>query len=480
VLADDSTGAARAFRFGPRDRRGLLAGMRAGQLAPVLAALAVALAALRSVGGAAGAALALVALGGGLVVGFVPVAGRSLDEWAWCAGAFAVGRWRGGFRSSSLYRSRRGPFRHLQIVELGRLDGRPLGAIRDHREGRVTAVLSLRADGFALLGAAERARQVAAWSGLLAAVATQSAGIERVCWIERTLPGSASALHHPVDGAPDAAASSYEALLAAEARNQLCHELLLACSLPSRGAGAARGKRPSATPSTPEPSAGAPASSAPAGRLVAEVERLIGRCRAAGVAVERALAPTELAAVIRSSTAGEPAASVWPWPVGVREEWGCLRTDESWHATYWIAEWPRSAVGSDFLLPLLVGCWLRRAVAVVMAPFPPQRAIRATEQARTEKVADLELRKRHGFALTARLAQEQEAVERRAQELAGGHAAYRFSGYVTVSSDSRPALEEACRSLEQAATLARLELRRLYGAQAEGFCCTLPTGRGCR
>ncbi len=46
--------------------------------------------------------------------------------------------------------------------------------------------------------------------------------------------------------------------------------------------------------------------------------------------------------------------------MAVRPEWDAVRTDGTWHATYWIAEWPRIDVTPDFLGPLL----LRPAAAV--------------------------------------------------------------------------------------------------------------------
>lgn len=150
-----------------------------------------------------------------------------------------------------------------------------------------------------------------------------------------------------------------------------------------------------------------------------------------------------------------------------------------WHATFWIAEWPRHEVGSDFLVPLLVGSGERRAVSVVMAPVPPLRAVRTAEHASTSGVADAELRRQHGFALTARVRREHEAVVRREHELAEGHGAYHFSAYVTVSAPGPGELDRACRRVEHSAALAGLEMRRLYGTQADAFCCTLPVGRGC-
>ena len=164
--------------------------------------------------------------------------------------------------------------------------------------------------------------------------------------------------------------------------------------------------------------------------------------------------------------------------MGVAAEWSCLRADATWHATYWVAEWPRTDVGPDFLGPLLLASDIRRTVSVVMEPLGPIEASRKVEQARTADIADAELRRRGGFLATARRRREEEILVRREVELADGHAQYRFSGYVTVSAADPGALEEACGRVEQAAGQAGLELRRCYGDQANTFLCTLPLGRG--
>ncbi len=163
--------------------------------------------------------------------------------------------------------------------------------------------------------------------------------------------------------------------------------------------------------------------------------------------------------------------------MAVEAGWGSLRTDGSWHATYWIAEWPRVDVGPDFLAPLLLGT-SRRTVSVVMEPLSPELAIRQVEQARTADLADSELRRRGGFLPTARRAREEALVTRREEELADGHASLRFSGYVTVTASSRPLLDDACEETEQAAGQCRLELRRLFGDQDRGFATSLPLCRG--
>ncbi len=155
-----------------------------------------------------------------------------------------------------------------------------------------------------------------------------------------------------------------------------------------------------------------------------------------------------------------------------------MRADSSWRATFWIAEWPRTDVGPDFLGPLLLVSDVRRTVAVVMEPVAPLQAARQVEQSRTADIADAELRRRGGFLATARRRREEEVLVRRELELADGHAQFRFTGYVTVTAADPDALEAACGRVEQAAGQAGLELRRCYGDQERAFACTLPLARG--
>jgi hypothetical protein len=210
----------------------------------------------------------------------------------------------------------------------------------------------------------------------------------------------------------------------------------------------------------------------------------------ADVTVEGVLGPAALARVIgdafapardagrpRDEPAGADSASRWPWPMAVQPHWDAVRTDATWQATYWIAEWPRVDVTPDFLGPLLFSP-LRRSIVLTMEPISPSRAARQVAQARTADIADGELRRRGGFLVTARHNREKESVEERDAELADGHAQYRFSGYVTVTADSRQELMASRAALEQAAGQARIDLRLLFGEQDAAFTCSLPLGRG--
>src|SRR5918994_808764 len=67
------------YRFGPLEKRGVLMGLRAGQLAVVAAALVVAVATLSAAPRASGLGLSALAA---VAIAFVPVAGRTLEQWS--------------------------------------------------------------------------------------------------------------------------------------------------------------------------------------------------------------------------------------------------------------------------------------------------------------------------------------------------------------------------------------------------------------
>jgi hypothetical protein len=375
------------------------------------------------------------------------------------------------------------------------------GVVHDRRERTYTAVLALRGESVALLAPEEKERRIAGWSAVLASLARERSVVHRLAWLATSLPddGRAVRFHldeHGVLGPTSPARRSYERLLAAAGTGTSRHEVLLCVQVK-----AIRG------------TVGERSTVATSGVLWRELVNLRRLLSEADAVVAGVLGPSDVAAVVRRAgdaspsplahggdgDAGDiakgtgcagrddrtlvagprpvPGGATWPWPMATEVEWGCLRTDGTWHATYWIAEWPRVEVGPDFLAPLLLGP-VRRSVAVTMEPISPRRAVRQVEQARTADLADSELRRRGGFLATARRAREAEVVSRRETELADGHASFRFSGYVTVTAPDRARLDEACAMTEQAAGQCRLEIRRLWGEQERAFTCTLPLARG--
>jgi len=518
------------YRFGPLERRGLIAGWRGGQIAVVAAGVMVAIVVLRRRPTLPAIAIALVAVAACVAAAWWPIAGRTAEQWLptvvrWGASGVVGGRrWRAGVEkrghcigadgapcgagthpeqllflgrretanlvgrgdrqaerspTSGPARGRRGVFTGLHVLGFDPRDGQDTAAVvYDERARTYTAVLELLGHSFALLSGEEKERRVASWASILSSLARDRSVVHRVQWLAATVPDDGAAVSEhlatrAVMSEGSAARRSYASLLQVAGGEASRHDVHLAVQLRATGT-AARAMR--------SMGGGARAACVLLAREVASLRRELA---SADIPVERVLDERALAALVRRSVDGAgarergcpPCGVGWPWPLVVEPEWAVLRADGSWHATYWIAEWPRVDVGPEFLSPLLLGS-VRRTVAVVMEPLSPARAVRQTERARTADVADAELRRRGGFLATARRAREAEVAVRREEELADGHASFRFSGYVSVSAPSREQLSAACDSTEHAASQCRLELRRLYGGQEEAFTCTLPLARG--
>jgi hypothetical protein len=460
------------YRLGPRSTRGLIAGWTTGQVLCAAGGLLVGLAVMRSVGGGMGFVMAMLATSLGLAAALWPISGRTAEQWAPTVMSFGLRAVAEGDYKPWERRSRpKGPLSRLSLVALDDLsrpagDSGPVpsepgspGVIGDAEAGTFTAVLPVGGAGFALLDEQEQARRIADWSGVLAALARDGGGLHRLQWVFSTYP---SWIDGPLaSGGSGLTGGDYQRLLSEAAASLWQHETLVALSV-RRRVGRQSGNE---------------AASALRGQLASVSERLAG----VGLSPGPPLSTLALASRLKRSFKWESVDGMpsWPWPVGVENSWSRLRTDETWHASYWVAEWPRTEVHGGWLLPLLFVSGVRATVSMTLAPLPPLTAVRRAERERTEGIADAELRRRHGFAVTARASREQEGRHQREAELADGHAAYRFSGYVTVTEADSQSLDQACARIEQAAALAQLELRRLYGAQEAGFCATLPVGRGC-
>ncbi len=491
----------RHYSFGPLESRGLIAGWRGGQIAVIGAGALCAVAILRygfSFAALAGAVLSLVA---GATVATLPINGFTIEQWIPLIARWGVikattkGRWisplpgLGSAGAALACLKGKGVFEGMEIMgtEVAGSD-LPAGVIWDVTARTCTTILAVRADSFLLQDPAEQDRRASAWGGILASLSRERSNVYRLQWVARSLPDPAREcwahlVDHGVKNAPPGSRRSYEALLEEVACELQRHEILLAVSVRAR-------------------SRSSLAKSAAASLAVLETRSIAPHLGEIGVGVIGVLSPAAVASCIRrsyelptgahlSSESGYPArryAPGWrssasaaqPWPLAVAASWGELHTDSTWHASYWISEWPRIHVAADFLGSLLVASRLRHAVSVVMEPMSLSDATRQVESDRIADIADRELRRRAGFLLSARRRKEEESVVKREAELADGHAHYRFSGYLTVSAASKDDLDEATQRAEQVASQAHIELRRLYGDQERAFACTLPLGRGLR
>ncbi len=492
------------YRFGPLERRGILGPVRAGQAMALAAGALLAIVVLDNSPTATGAFVATLSFGGAVMLAVAPVAHRTAEEWAPIAVSFAL-RWMRGqtaFRSPAPVRGARSqeggapqrrtlehppphaprPLRAVRIIDATYRD-RPIGVFSEHRARRLTAVLACRVVAFSLLDPEAQERRLARWGLVLSGAA--STPIRRIQWIERTAPAQGDELARwlhaerdpavPLRGTP--MIESYLELIGTTAKVTQEHEILIAVQVDARRV---RDRGPDAT----------------AHALIEQAERIAQGLEAAEVRVLGALSSGQLARTLRTAfdpygraelAALETAdpqrdglAESGAWPLGAREGWDHYRSDGAVHATYWIAGWPRVDVSPMFMDALLGRSSAVRTVAVTFEPIPPDRSTREVEAAITRDRADRELRHRFGQSETARQRQAQDATMRREAELAAGHAEVRLAGFVTVSGRDPDELRRACSQVHEHAARARLELRRMYGQQADAFTFTLPLCRGLR
>jgi hypothetical protein len=502
-----STGGYQRYRFGPLERRGLIGSLRPAQVIVIAASLTGSVILMRILSSGIGvvAALALTLLAS--VFCFWPINGRSVEAWLPIVGRHAARRALGRHvqrspapRVGTRVATDGRPEPANSLPEIGRgvellaapFHGETVGVLKDRRAHSYTATLAVRVTSFGLLDRAEQETRQAGWGGVLAGLAREGTPVSRIQWLERTVPADGDEIGRylgeawardtvPVDSLT---MQSYLELTSTAPAVTTDHELFVCLQIDAKRAW----RQIKRTGGKQGVDAGACAV------LLRELEALAERLTAADVRVVGALRPGMLAVAVRVAfdpwarpglarlAAADPDRDgideAAAWPMGAEASWGIYRTDGAFHTTYWIASWPRVDVGAAFLSPLLLHAQMVRAIAVTIEPISPLKAIREVEAARTSDEADRELRGRMGFMETARRRRQTEAVARREEELADGHAAVRFAGYVTVSARTMEELERQCSDVEHAAQMARLELLRLYGQQEQAFTYTLPLCRG--
>lgn len=490
------------FSFHPLERRGVLLGLNAGQLATVGVGAFAALGAHAAVAGAPGALLAIVSIGTSVALAVCARHGQPLIAWA-AVGAAWMSRRGGRTQLSAEPQSgtarpgaadpvpsttRIGPAGRLHPgrgpllagIDVVEIDAGPVGrrhgAVRDRLSGSWSAVVPVGGLSFSLLDREQQLQALEGWRTVLASVARPGGPVIRLQLIRRSGPaggaigsdcgvgtvstgpggtdgwarpggpGHPSQSTQPEAGPAGRARASYLELVQAVAPVAQRYDTWLVVVVSGD-----RHRRPGRPPDS----------------LGREVRFLEGQLRQARLEPGPPLGAGQLHRLLGSGA------------MAVREGWSSVQVDGDWHATFWVADWPRHGVGPDFLLPLLIGKG-RRTVSVAASPVATERALREVRSARTADMADAQLRSRAGFLSSARRDREAEGVVRREQELADGHVEYRFSAYVSVAAEDEPALALAVAELQQAAQAAHLELRRLYGRQAEALGWILPAGRGLR
>ncbi len=447
-----------------------------------------------------------------LTLAYLRVAGRTLDEWMVVAMSFQLLKARGqnrfhsGAFAPAAVGDPAGPapldlpgvLAPIRILAAESGTGRTMAVLYHPHDRTYTAVARIGSTGLGLADTGRREAQVTGWGRLLAGLCAEGHPIIRVQAVQRSLPETVVGLrswhqNHLVPGAPEQAVAVTAELLEGAAPASVRREEWLAFTMDERRAASAIR------------AAGGGETGACA-VLARQVRALAGAIGDAELKVVGWLTPRELAEVIRTAfdpESGEAlegrryaeewavesgrahsglAAGVDPrlaGPVRAEASWGSYRHDSAVSVCYQIYDWPRGEVYATALFPLLGDGTARRSVSLYLQPLSPREAERQVLAERTQRDVAIRMRQRTGQIVP----EHEKAAQRRAQEQdaerAAGHGLVRFSGYVCVTVTGDADIAEAMASLEADAAAARIEIRRVWGAQDVGFAlAALPAGLG--
>ncbi|MGN6759797.1 MAG: PrgI family protein [Leifsonia sp.] len=155
--------------------------------------------------------------------------------------------------------------------------------------------------------------------------------------------------------------------------------------------------------------------------------------------------------------------------MGIDESWNSLRVDQSWHQTFWVAEWPRTDIRTGFLEPLLYAGDATRCLTLQVRPVPIHKALSEVNRAQSDMETASEIRFRLHSRVTLAQQREAEALSAREEDLVDGFGDVKVRGFITISAETEDALAHARTEIEQASHPARLVLASMAGQQAAGF-----------
>lgn len=166
-----------------------------------------------------------------------------------------------------------------------------------------------------------------------------------------------------------------------------------------------------------------------------------------------------------ATTETQPAPPV----MGIDEGWDTIRVDQSWHQTFWVAEWPRTDVRTGFLEPLLYAGDATRVITLQVRPVATHKALAQLNRAQSDMETSATIRMKLSSRIPLTHLREEEDLAVREHDLVDGFGDVQYRGFVTVSAESKDALSKARTDIEQASHPARLVLASMSGQQAAGF-----------
>lgn len=446
------------------------------------------------------------------LLAYLRVGGRTVDEWMVVAVSFQLLKARGQNRFYS------GPFAPrsasdpggpqpmdlpgvlapIRILEAESGLGGTMAVLCHPHDRTYTAVARVRSAGIGLADAGRREARVSGWGRFLAGLCTEGQPIIRVQAIHRSLPDDVTGLRswhesHLAPDAPGQAVAVTAELLEDAAPASVRREEWLAFTMDERRAAsairAAGGGEAGACAVLARQARGLAGAIGDSelelanwltSRELAEVFRTAFDPDSVQ-SLERRRYPQEPAAAASRDYAGL-AAGVDPGlagPVRAEASWGYYRHDSGVSACYQVYDWPRGEVYATALYPLLGDGTARRALSLYVQPLSPREAERQVLADRTQRDVAIKLRQRIGQVVPEHEKAAQRQADAQDAERAAGHGLVRFCGYASVTVTDEKELADAMAALEADAASARIEIRRMWGAQDVGFAmAALPAGLG--
>jgi hypothetical protein len=510
-------------RFGPKIKGGIVFGLRGGQLAIMTTVLVLMSIAVHVGSTLLGALVGLLVFGFGILVAFLPLRKRALDEWLpvfasyWNRQLSGHHRWLSRAHLQGHLAGADGGWRRPQDQPPGLRGVEILSVTADYLMGEVgilrdgkrfIGVTRAHGQSFALMDHEDQARLGNAWAAIIGAFGVADSLIRRVGFVEQSVPEDPGALRsYALEKVPE--------LVGARTPEDIADRL---AELPELRANHIRGylagvelTGPAARQHECYVSLELDSSSPRVARQCKRIGRgdiQRGACevlmRAVADLEERLqtgldlkvnghLSPRLLAKLIKThynpaarlqrtqleQNGAEP--GVHPsnaHPRAFAEYLDHVQADGAYHTTYHISEFPRQDVAMTFLVPLLLHTKAARTVAMVMEPVDPQKAGREIDASHYVRNLIRRGREHYGFDSTYRQRSEDDKVDQVGEEHAAGHVSVRFSAYLTVSAESREDLDWATAEVETQVAQSLLEAERLWGQQGPAFTYTLPLCRG--
>lgn len=182
-----------------------------------------------------------------------------------------------------------------------------------------------------------------------------------------------------------------------------------------------------------------------------------------------ALSADPIAAATRREQDTVVGSQAAPPVMGIDEGWDAVRIDESWHQTFWVAEWPRTDVRTGFLEPLLYAGDATRVITLQVRPVATHKALAQLNRAQSDMETAATIRMKLSSRIPLTHLREEEDLAVREHDLVDGFGDVQYRGFVTISAESKDALAKARTDIEQASHPARLVLASMSGQQAAGF-----------